>query len=48
MTSYYTFTSCIGLVFRAAIQLYLFLFLVPVPAGTLLGGPLGDRIDESK
>jgi FSR family fosmidomycin resistance protein-like MFS transporter len=45
MTSYYTFylITKFGLSVRAA-QLHLFLFQVSVAAGTVIGGPLGDRI----
>jgi FSR family fosmidomycin resistance protein-like MFS transporter len=44
MTSYYTFflIERFGLSVASA-QSHLFLFLVAVTAGTLLGGPLGDR-----
>jgi len=45
MTSYYTFylITKFGLSVRAA-QLHLFLFQFAVAAGTIIGGPLGDRI----
>jgi len=45
MTSYYTFylIAKFGLSVQAA-QLHLFLFQVSVAAGTVIGGPLGDRI----
>jgi len=45
MTSYYTFylISKFGLSIRSA-QLHLFLFQFAVAAGTLIGGPVGDRI----
>jgi FSR family fosmidomycin resistance protein-like MFS transporter len=45
MTSYYTFylITKFGLSVQAA-QLHLFLFQVSVAAGTVIGGPLGDRI----
>jgi FSR family fosmidomycin resistance protein-like MFS transporter len=45
LTSYYTFylISKFHLTVRDA-QLYLFLFLGAVAAGTILGGPVGDRI----
>ena len=45
LTSYYTFylISKFHLTVRGA-QLYLFLFLGAVAAGTILGGPVGDRI----
>jgi len=45
MSSYYTFylISKFGLSVQAA-QLHLFLFQVSVAAGTVIGGPLGDRI----
>ena len=45
LTSYYTFylITRFGLSAQAA-QVYLFVFLFAVAAGTLLGGPLGDRI----
>jgi len=45
LSSYYTFylISKFGLSIESA-QLYLFLFLAAVALGTLIGGPLGDRI----
>ncbi len=45
MSSYYTFylIGKFGLSVQAA-QLHLFLFQVSVAAGTVIGGPLGDRI----
>jgi FSR family fosmidomycin resistance protein-like MFS transporter len=45
LTSYYTFylMSRFHLPVRSA-QLYLFLFLGAVAAGTIIGGPVGDRI----
>jgi FSR family fosmidomycin resistance protein-like MFS transporter len=45
LTSYYTFylISRFHLPVRSA-QLYLFLFLGAVAAGTMIGGPVGDRI----
>jgi FSR family fosmidomycin resistance protein-like MFS transporter len=45
MWSYYTFflIGKFGLSVRSA-QLHLFVFLFAVAAGTLLGGPVGDRI----
>jgi MFS transporter, FSR family, fosmidomycin resistance protein len=44
MSSYYTFylMAKFGLSIRSA-QLYLFVFLISVAAGTFVGGPLGDR-----
>ncbi len=44
LTSFYTFylMSKFGVTIRAA-QLDLFVFLAAVAAGTILGGPLGDR-----
>jgi FSR family fosmidomycin resistance protein-like MFS transporter len=44
MSSYYTFylMSKFSLSIRSA-QLYLFVFLASVAAGTLVGGPVGDR-----
>lgn len=44
LTNYYTFylIERFGVSVRAS-QIYLFLFLFAVAAGTLLGGPLGDR-----
>ena len=49
LTSYYTFYLIDK--FRLSVpeaQHYLFLFLAAVAAGTLLGGPLGDRIGRKK
>lgn len=45
LTSYYTFylVSRFGITGQHA-QLYLFLFLFAVAAGTIVGGPIGDRI----
>jgi FSR family fosmidomycin resistance protein-like MFS transporter len=45
ITSYYTFylIHTFGLSIRDA-QIYLFLFLFAVAAGTVIGGPIGDRI----
>jgi len=45
ITSFYTFylIHTFGLSVRSA-QLYLFLFLFSVAAGTVLGGPIGDRM----
>lgn len=45
LTSYYTFylMSKFGVSVRTS-QLYLFLFLAAAAAGTLLGGPIGDRV----
>ncbi|MDQ3120237.1 MAG: MFS transporter [Verrucomicrobiota bacterium] len=45
MGSYYTFflIEKFGLSVKSA-QLYLFLFLAAIAAGTFLGGPIGDRI----
>lgn len=45
MTSYYTFylIDKFGLPVASA-QMYLFLFLASVAAGTFLGGPIGDKI----
>ncbi len=44
MSSYYTFylMNKFGLSVRSA-QIYLFIFLFSVAAGTIIGGPLGDR-----
>jgi FSR family fosmidomycin resistance protein-like MFS transporter len=44
LTSYYTFylISRFGLSVRQA-QIHLFIFLFAVAAGTIIGGPLGDR-----
>ena len=45
ITSFYTFylIHTFGLSVQSA-QLYLFLFLGAVAAGTVIGGPIGDRI----
>ena len=45
ITSFYTFylIHTFGLTIQSA-QLYLFLFLFAVAAGTVIGGPIGDRI----
>jgi FSR family fosmidomycin resistance protein-like MFS transporter len=45
LTSFYTFylIDTFGLSVKSA-QLYLFLFLFAVAAGTVIGGPIGDRI----
>lgn len=45
MTSYYTFylIETFNVSVRAS-QLYLFVFLAAVAAGTILGGPIGDRV----
>jgi FSR family fosmidomycin resistance protein-like MFS transporter len=49
LTSYYTFylIARFQLSVRSA-QLHLFVFLVAVAAGTLLGGPIGDRIGRKR
>ncbi len=49
LTSYYTFylIDKFGVSVPSA-QLYLFLFLAAVAAGTFLGGPLGDRIGRKR
>ena len=49
ITSYYTFylIDKFGLSVQAA-QLHLFVFLFAVAAGTLLGGPIGDRIGRKR
>lgn len=49
LTSYYTFylIGRFGLTAQQA-QLYLFLFLFAVAAGTILGGPIGDRYGRKK
>lgn len=49
ITSYYTFylIEKFGLSVRSA-QLHLFVFLFAVAAGTLLGGPIGDRIGRKR
>jgi len=47
LTSYYTFylIEHFGLSVKAA-QLHLFVFLVAIALGTILGGAIGDRIDR--
>ncbi len=49
LTSYYTFylIGRFGVTAQQA-QLYLFLFLFAVAAGTILGGPIGDRYGRKK
>lgn len=49
LSSYYTFylIDKFGLTLKDA-QLYLFAFLFAVAAGTVLGGPIGDRIGRKK
>lgn len=49
LTSYYTFylIDKFG-VSVAAAQMYLFLFLAAVAAGTFMGGPIGDRIGRKR
>ena len=49
MTSYYTFylIARFGVSVRAA-QLYLFAYLLAVAAGTIIGGPVGDRIGRKR
>lgn len=49
MTSYYTFylIKRFGIGVSAA-QVYLFVFLFAVAAGTIIGGPVGDRIGRRK
>lgn len=49
MTSYYTFylIERFGVGVSAA-QVYLFVFLFAVAAGTIIGGPVGDRIGRRK
>ena len=49
ITSYYTFylIAKFGLTVQSA-QLHLFVFLFAVAAGTLLGGPIGDRIGRKR
>jgi len=49
LTSYYTFylMEHFGLGIQTA-QLYLFVFLFAVALGTILGGPLGDRIGRKR
>jgi FSR family fosmidomycin resistance protein-like MFS transporter len=49
MTSYYTFYLIDRFhVSVQASQLYLFLFLFAVAAGTIIGGPVGDRIGRKR
>lgn len=49
LTSYYTFYLMERFhVSVQASQLYLFLFLFAVAAGTILGGPIGDRIGRKR
>jgi FSR family fosmidomycin resistance protein-like MFS transporter len=49
MTSYYTFYLMDRFhVSVQASQLYLFLFLFAVAAGTIIGGPVGDRIGRKR
>ncbi len=45
LTNYYTFylIDCFGVSVKMA-QIYLFVFLVATAAGTLVGGPIGDKI----
>jgi FSR family fosmidomycin resistance protein-like MFS transporter len=49
MTSYYTFylMNKFGVSVSAS-QLYLFLFLFAVAAGTIVGGPVGDKIGRKQ
>jgi FSR family fosmidomycin resistance protein-like MFS transporter len=49
LTSYYTFylIEHFGLSVQAA-QLHLFAFLVAIAVGTIIGGPLGDRIGRKR
>jgi FSR family fosmidomycin resistance protein-like MFS transporter len=49
LTSYYTFylIEHFGLSVQAA-QLHLFAFLVAIAVGTMIGGPLGDRIGRKR
>nr|WP_304529053.1 MFS transporter [Duganella sp. CF517] len=49
LTSYYTFylIEKFGLSVASA-QMYLFLFLAAVAAGTFMGGPIGDRIGRKR
>ena len=46
LNSYYTFYLIhkFGVSVQAS-QLYLFVFLIATAIGTLLGGPIGDRVD---
>ena len=49
LTSYYTFYLMEKFALPvASTQLYLFLFLAAVAAGTFLGGPIGDRIGRKR
>jgi FSR family fosmidomycin resistance protein-like MFS transporter len=49
LTSYYTFYLIEKFALPvASTQLYLFLFLAAVAAGTFLGGPIGDRIGRKR
>lgn len=49
LTSYYTFYLIEKFSLSvASAQLYLFLFLAAVAAGTFLGGPIGDRIGRKR
>lgn len=49
LTSYYTFYLMEKFALPvASAQLYLFLFLAAVAAGTFLGGPIGDRIGRKR
>ncbi|MGO4611327.1 MFS transporter, partial [Variovorax sp. 2RAF20] len=49
LNTYYTFylMEKFGLT-RQSSQIYLFLFLFAVAAGTILGGPIGDRIGRKR
>src|SRR6476620_1250414 len=49
LTSYYTFYLMERFhVSVASSQLYLFVFLFAVAAGTIIGGPIGDRIGRKR
>ena len=49
LTSYYTFYLMQRFALSAqAAQVYLFVFLFAVAAGTLLGGPIGDRVGRKR
>jgi len=49
LTSYYTFYLMEKFnLARQDAQLYLFLFLFAVAAGTVLGGPIGDRVGRKR
>lgn len=49
LTSYYTFYLIDKFALSvASAQLYLFLFLAAVAAGTFLGGPIGDRVGRKR